>query len=95
LAALLTIERRAWWPFMFDNPSQQPIETNEPFRAMASRAEGMREYRTDADLCGYDFVLLIRPGSIEPAGTLRVVGNTTASLFRVEPKPSCRGHSKQ
>ena len=26
LAALLLIERRAFWPFLFDNPSQQPVK---------------------------------------------------------------------
>ncbi len=40
LPALLLIEHRAWWPFLFDNPSQQPIETREPFRALATRIDG-------------------------------------------------------
>ena len=37
LGALALIEHRAYWPFEFDNPSQQPIETREPYRALAVR----------------------------------------------------------
>jgi hypothetical protein len=36
LPALLLIEHRAWWPFLFDNLSQQPIKTREPFRTAAN-----------------------------------------------------------
>ena len=36
LPALLLIEHRAWWPYLFDNLSQQPIETREPFRTAAT-----------------------------------------------------------
>ena len=39
LPALLLIEHRAWWPFLFDNPSQQPIETRPPFRALSRRID--------------------------------------------------------
>ncbi len=39
LPALLLIEHRAWWPFLFDNQSQQPIETREPFRTLAERID--------------------------------------------------------
>jgi hypothetical protein len=36
LPALLLIEHRAWWPFLFDNVSQQPIRTREPYRTAAA-----------------------------------------------------------
>jgi hypothetical protein len=34
LPALLLIEHRAWWPFLFTNLSQQPIESRAPFGAL-------------------------------------------------------------
>ena len=65
MAALLVIERRAWWPFLFDNPSQQPIETRMPYRALAEQAEngpaGFAPF-------GFDYVLLLEAGTIDPAG---------------------------
>ena len=30
-------EHRAYWPFEFDNASQQPMETLEPYRSLALR----------------------------------------------------------
>ena len=35
LPGLLLIEHRAWWPFLFDNDSQQPIQGRQPYRALA------------------------------------------------------------
>jgi hypothetical protein len=35
IEALLLIEHRAWWPYLFDNPSQQPLETRAPFHRLA------------------------------------------------------------
>jgi hypothetical protein len=34
LPGLLLIEHRAWWPFLFDNDSQQPIQGRQPYRAL-------------------------------------------------------------
>ena len=45
LAALLLIERSAFWPFLFDNPSQQPVETLPPYRAMAEGLARSRPWR--------------------------------------------------
>src|SRR5262249_268323 len=63
MAALLLIERRAYWPFLFDNPSQQPIETLPPYRELAGHADTINSHLAlavpgKADLCGYDYVLL-------------------------------------
>ncbi len=63
LAALLAIERKAWWPFLFDNESQQPVTTREPFRALAARVGNIPELTggrlpMDLDLCGFDHLLL-------------------------------------
>ena len=41
LGALALIEHRAYWPFEFDNASQQPIETREPYRSLAIRVGSM------------------------------------------------------
>jgi hypothetical protein len=96
-AALLLIERRAFWPFLFDNASQQPITTLEPYRALASRAEGIRDHRTltAGDLCGFDHLLLLDAGG-DPdldsfAGDrLRLIKATDyAALFVILPNPVC------
>lgn len=64
LPALLLIERRAWWPFLFDYPSQQPVRTRQPYRDMANRVGGMPPHNAvrdpkAVDLCGYDQLLLL------------------------------------
>jgi hypothetical protein len=61
LGALALIEHRAYWPFEFDNASQQPIETREPYRSLANRVGSMpdRAEAAAADLCGFDYALLM------------------------------------
>jgi hypothetical protein len=44
LPALLLIEHRAYWPFLFDNPSQQPVVTLPPYRELAGRAGSIADY---------------------------------------------------
>ena len=63
LPALLLIEHRAFWPYLFDDPSQQPIEVLTPYRELQERMGGFVNYRelTKIDLCGYDDLLLIGP----------------------------------
>ena len=60
LGALVLIEHRAFWPFEFDNPSQQPLQTREPYRALADRVGSLpnRAEAAVADVCGFDYVLL-------------------------------------
>ena len=61
LAALALIERRAYWPFEFDLASQQPIQTQEPYRGLAEHV-GNRPNWADvahANVCGFDYVLLM------------------------------------
>jgi len=96
LPALLLIERRAFWPFLFDNPSQQPVETLSPYRALAERARSIPDHhRLDKpgtfDLCGYDHLLLLEAGG-EPdlenyaADRLSLLARSDiAALFRVRP----------
>ena len=44
-AALLLIERHAFWPFLFANPEQQPVELLSPFREIATRTAGIPDVR--------------------------------------------------
>lgn len=77
LGALALIEHRAWWPFEFDNPSQQPIETLEPYRSLAARVGSLpdRAATAVADLCGFDWVLLTGADAVPdlPADRFRLV----------------------
>ena len=96
LPALLLIERRAYWPFLFDNPSQQPVETLPPFRELAARAGSIADHGAlgvpgKVDLCGYDYLLLIDAGG-EPdlphfaADRLALLARSDlAALFQIRP----------
>jgi hypothetical protein len=96
LPALLLIERRAYWPFLFDNPSQQPVATLPPYRDLAERAGSLVDHGAlsaagKVDLCGYDYVLLLE-ASAEPdlphfaADRLTLLARSNfAALFRVKP----------
>ena len=61
LGALALIEHRAYWPFEFDVPSQQPIQTREPYATLAGRVGHLpdRAEASNAVVCGFDYVLLI------------------------------------
>ncbi|MBV8398933.1 MAG: hypothetical protein JOZ17_09350, partial [Acetobacteraceae bacterium] len=68
LPALLLIEQRAWWPSMFDNPSQQPIRKAPELEALADR---LGHTPTLAELtpemtCGYDALLVLAPPRLLP-----------------------------
>jgi hypothetical protein len=100
LGALLLIERRAYWPFMFDDPAQQPMETRPPYRGLADRADaavGARdlEVLNKVDLCGFTDLLLLHAGGVADAarldpGRLALVSQTDiAALYRVR-KEACR-----
>jgi hypothetical protein len=90
--ALLVIERHAWWPFLFDNPSQQPIETREPYRSLAERVGGMPDWAQvpAMDLSGFDHLLLLNADTLPDLradGRLILMQRTGyAALFRVAPQ---------
>ncbi len=93
LPALLLIEHRAWWPFLFDNPSQQPIETRAPFRQLAARIDESPDpiallAHDTADMAPITHVLICGPApglrEIETAGLRLVAENWEAALFVVE-----------
>ena len=88
LGALAVIEHRAYWPFMFDVPSQQPIETREPYRTLASRIGQMPTYQQAvvADVCGFDYVLLMEADAVPdlPAARFRLLERSGfAALYAV------------
>jgi hypothetical protein len=89
LGALALIEHRAYWPFEFDNLSQQPLETREPYRSMASKIGGLPDRATAAvaDLRGFDYVLLMAADAVPglPADRFRLlVRSGFAALYAVE-----------
>jgi hypothetical protein len=88
LGALALIEHRAYWPFEFDNVSQQPLETLEPYRALADRVGRMpdRAGAALADVCGFDYVLLMAADAVPalPADRFRLlVQSGYAALYAV------------
>ena len=88
LGALVLIEHRAYWPFAFDNPSQQPLETREPYRTLAGRVASLpnRAAAAIADVCGFDYVLLTGADAVPdlPADRFRLVGRSGfAALYGI------------
>jgi hypothetical protein len=88
LPALLLIERRAWWPFMFDNDSQQPIATRSPYLELALQADRMPEDRRQipvsaCDLVGFDYVLMLGRLTDAPLFLTPVAAAARVSLYRV------------
>ncbi len=92
LAALLLIERRAFWPFLFADPAQQPVALRPRFQLLASSAQGMRPHRdVSGSVCGFDFLLLLDAGGepdlagYQPDRLALVRAGDVAALFRVLP----------
>ncbi len=90
--ALLLIEHQAWWPFMFDSPSQQPIETHEPYRTMAARIDKSPDPigLPAADPSGMRLIthVLVRgpapgPSVIASDGLKFLAGNADVALYEV------------
>ncbi len=106
MAALLLIERRAFWPFLFAEPSQQPIALRPDYQRLADQTGGMRPHlMLGQGICGYDFLLLLDAGGepdLAAYGAERmdlVAALDAAALFRVRPcsylssTPSSNAHS--
>ena len=92
LPALLVIEHRAWWPFLFDNLSQQPIQGRQPYRALAWKIDGspdpialLADDAPDMRLITHVLVWGRAPAPAEiPAQGLKpVAANSEAALFAV------------
>jgi hypothetical protein len=94
LPALLLIERSAFWPYLFDDPSQQPIEALPPYLELADRVGGFIDYRRLAvadgvDLCGFDDVLVVGAGGVKDLAQLNTerlhmtAASNFSALFRI------------
>jgi hypothetical protein len=92
LPALLLIEHRAWWPFLFDNLSQQPIQGRQPYRALAWKIDGspapialLADNAPELRLITHVLVWgrAPAPGEIPTAGLQPVAENSEAALFAV------------
>ncbi|MCW5698041.1 MAG: hypothetical protein KIS96_15075 [Bauldia sp.] len=98
LPALLLIERRAFWPFLFADPRQQPVTIRESYAAIAAPLAEPQPLRTlAADLAtlpGYlrdwperfDYLLVLGapPDDAPIAAALQLVrGSPIASLFAI------------
>ena len=88
LGALALIEHRAWWPFEFDNESQQPIRTLPPYQGVAGRVGDLPDQlaMAKADLCGFDAVLVTEADgapSFRDGRLALLVDAGFAALYRV------------
>ncbi len=90
LSALLLIEHRAWWPFLFDNPSQQPLEGREPFQALAELIDHSSDpialLADDDSLTRLVTHVLVRgrlPDSAEVAGLKLIAQSGDIALYAV------------
>jgi hypothetical protein len=90
LPGLLVIERRAFWPLLFADPSQQPMIVRPPYDGLAGVSQAMpptwRDLaRAPAAWRGFDYVLALGPPPPgAPAGLGLVRAGAEASLYRVE-----------
>jgi hypothetical protein len=90
LPGLLVIEHRAYWPFLFDNLSQQPIRTREPYRTAASLVDNSRDpialsRSGEPGMRPFTHVLVLGPDpdDIATDGLKPVFANEAAALFTV------------
>ncbi len=88
LPALALIERRAFWPLLFDEPSQQPVLWTPPWQKLADQAGGLIDHLAlrPAQGCGYSHLLLL-DAAADPFFTMgtRLAATPTAALFRLAP----------
>jgi hypothetical protein len=89
LPALLLIEHDAWWPYLFDNASQQPIRTREPFRTAADLVDGAEDPLAllrsgEPGMRVFSHVLVLGLRYVAPDGLVRLAGDDQAKLFRID-----------
>jgi hypothetical protein len=96
LAALLLLERRAFWPFLFSDPAQQPIMVLPPYAGLVETAGSMLAHddphATSREMLrGYDYLLLLNAGGeadLPHYGGDRLSlqkADDFAALYRVRP----------
>ena len=88
IGALALIERRAYWPFLFDNPSQQPIKTLEPYQTLATRVGSLptAAQAAVADVCGFDYALVTGADAVPdlPAARFQLLTRSGfAALYKI------------
>jgi hypothetical protein len=88
MGAMVLLDRRAWWPYEFDVPSQQPIETLQPYKALTDRLGNLPAASTAAaaDVCGYDHVLITNADALPdlPADRFRLESRSGyAALYAI------------
>jgi hypothetical protein len=107
LPALLLIERGAFWPVLFANPAQQPIELRPAYARLAREGHDIpshAELVADPDhgsaaLADFDYVLMLEAGAdADPRGFvpkyLELMSQTDfAALYRVRREVRSPQHS--
>lgn len=86
LGALAVVERRAFYPLLFDEPTQQPVLLTEGFQRLADANGSAIDPAAlrGAALCGYRHLLLLAPaGEIGGSDLALEVGRPWAALYRV------------
>jgi hypothetical protein len=106
LPALLLIERGAFWPLLFANPAQQPIQLRPAYARLAREAHDIPSHAAlladpdsgSAALRDFDFVLMLEAGAdsdlaaFVPKCLTLVARTDIAALFRVGHEPdACTG----
>ena len=109
MPALLIIERGAFWPILFANPTQQPIRLRPAYARLAQEAHDLPSHaalvadpsRGSDALRDFDFVLMLETGADTAAANfvprcLALVARTDfAALFRVaRESPDCGGGTR-
>lgn len=89
IPALLVVERRSWWPYLFDNVSQQPIATRSPYHELALRVERIKIPLDICDLTDIDFLFLLGKPAGMPDNLERVAVSNAAALYRVHHASAC------
>jgi hypothetical protein len=104
MPALLLIERGAFWPILFANPAQQPIELRPAYATLAREAHDIPSHaalvadpdRGSAALKDFDFVLMLEAGAdthlanFVPQCLTLMARTDFAALFRVQrDAPHC------
>lgn len=90
MPALLVIERRAWWPYLFDYQSQQPITTRSPYRELVLRVDHMHGLPGSCDLEGINLILWLGIDAPAVAYLDIVATSDVATLLQVRNQP-CPG----
>src|SRR5262249_16691171 len=77
LSALMVIEQRAFWPLLFADPAQQPIEVTSEFRPLSQSPGGLVNFawlsganapgaRVERGPLPADWGVFFRPGAVGP-----------------------------